>query len=397
LKIAYEDVRLAPKSTLLQELDAVENAEYIGTETHDPKFSTPTGDQDSSYHQVDKEIMPNNKSPTYLVSPSSELPLKDVGTISSTPGPSPSETLDIHATEQSIILQIQAAIGDSDVSASQLKWVPQWLLDKAVKGEQTNYLTACSPVHFRDIPAQSNVISSHLFFSIKHSSDGHLKLKCRMVPHGNRDLEKDGLRTDSATAQFGTIRLLLSLAVLLKLRVSSIDISGAYLQAEPLTRDIFVRHPPGWAPSGIVWKMLRPAYGLVESGRLWQLAIESWLADYEFTKIPGLSLMFIFPTTTGRITLILAKVVDDLLVAGSINSKNKFHCDLSSRFKVCRFFCNRQFVVSKYWLSNWAVKMLPGTRRFGYILLRGLLILVMLCLGHFFPPGFSPSSTDTVS
>jgi hypothetical protein len=203
----------------------------------------PTGDHNSSEHQVDNEIVLNNKSPTYLASPSSELPLKDVGPISSTPGPSTYEILDLYATEQSILLQIQAAIGDYDVSASQLQWVPQWLLDKAVKGEQTNYLTACNPVHFRDLPAQSNVISSHLFFSIKQSSDGHLKLKCRMVPNGNRDREKAGLRTDSATAQFGTIRLLLSLAVLLKLRLSSIDISGAYLQAEPLTRDIFVRPP----------------------------------------------------------------------------------------------------------------------------------------------------------
>jgi hypothetical protein len=68
--------------------------------------------------------------------------------------------------------------------------------------------------------------------------------------------------------------------------------------------------------------MLRPAYGLVESGRLWQLDIESWLADYGFTTIPGLSQMVIFRTTTGRIKLLLVKVVDDLLLSGSINSMN---------------------------------------------------------------------------
>jgi hypothetical protein len=83
-----------------------------------------------------------------------------------------------------------------------------------------------------------------------------------MVSHGNRDREKVGLRTDSSTAPFGTIRLLLSFSVLLKLRFSSINIYGAYLQAEPPTRDIFVRPHPGWAPSGIVWKIIRPAYGL---------------------------------------------------------------------------------------------------------------------------------------
>jgi hypothetical protein len=127
---------LTPKSTLLQELDALENAEYTGTETNDPNVSTPTGYHNSSDHQVDVEIMLNNNSRTYLVSPSSELPLKDVGTISSTHGPSAYETLDLNATEKSILLQIQTAIGDSDVSASQLQWVPPWLLDKAVKGNK---------------------------------------------------------------------------------------------------------------------------------------------------------------------------------------------------------------------------------------------------------------------
>jgi hypothetical protein len=71
----------------------------LGTETHDPNVSTPTGDNNSSDHQVDNEIVLNNKSPTNLVSASSELPLKDVGKISSTPGPSTYETLDLHATE----------------------------------------------------------------------------------------------------------------------------------------------------------------------------------------------------------------------------------------------------------------------------------------------------------
>jgi hypothetical protein len=67
------------------------------------------------------------------------------------------------------------------------------------------------------------------------------------------------------------------------------------------------------------------------------LAIESWLADYGFTTIPGLSQMSIFRTTTGRIKLLLAKVVDDLLLAGSINSINKFPSNLSSQFKVGLF------------------------------------------------------------
>jgi hypothetical protein len=71
------------------------------------------------------------------------------------------------------------------------------------KGEQTNYLTACIPVHFWDLPAQSNLISSNFFFSIKQSSDGHLKLKCHMVPHGNLDREKAGATSASSIISKG--------------------------------------------------------------------------------------------------------------------------------------------------------------------------------------------------
>jgi hypothetical protein len=96
-------------------------------------------------------------------------------------------TLDREITEQMLLQQIQAAIGDSDVSITQLQWAHTWILDKAVTTEKENYLKACRPIKLLDLPPRSNVISSHHFLSIKKISDGNLKLKCRMVPHGNRD------------------------------------------------------------------------------------------------------------------------------------------------------------------------------------------------------------------
>jgi hypothetical protein len=329
LKIAYEDIRLAPRSSLLQELDALEQICDAG-EDSDAEDTIPNGTLLAS----------TNSAPLDTADESA----KDVGPVASSAGHilEPT-TLDRDATEQTLLHQIQAAIGDSDVSITQLQWVPSWILDKAVTTEKENYLMACHPVKLHELPPRSNVISSHHFFSIKKTSDGNLKLKCRMVPHGNRDREKAGLRTDSATAQFAAIRLLLSLAVLLQLRLSSIDISGAYLQADPLTRDIFVRPPTGWTPPNVVWKLLRPAYGLVESGRLWQLAIERWLSDYGFEAVPGLSQFFIIRDNSGRITMLLAKVVDDLLLAGSVTTMTEFYKALCARFKVGRFICDRPF------------------------------------------------------
>ena len=105
-----------------------------------------------------------------------------------------------------------------------------------------------------------------------------MKLKYRLVPHGNRDRDKEFVRKDSATAQFPIIRIVLSLAAIMSFSIASIDIKGAYLQAGQFPRDIYVKLSKGWASNArTVWKILRPAYGIVESGRLWQLVAEEWM------------------------------------------------------------------------------------------------------------------------
>jgi hypothetical protein len=128
-----------------------------------------------------------------------------------------------------------------------------------------------------------------------------------------------------------------------------------------------------------VWKILRPAYGLVESGRLWQLAIERWLFEYGFEEVPGLSQFFILRDNSGRITVLLAKVVDDLL-AGSVTAMTELYQALCARFKVGRFICNRPFTFNALnvtqdpssssiamdmldYLANFAPLQLSPTRR----------------------------------
>jgi hypothetical protein len=258
LKIAYEDLRLAPKSSLLQELDKLELED---TTPDDPETSS-----EQTLWTIQKALL--------VSEPHIDSPSRDIGTEFNVDQSTPPSVENLQDAEQIILRQIQDVIGNEDVSPRQLELVPSWLLEKAVNVEKTQYLQACQPFPRREVPSNSNILSSHHFFNVKKASDG-LKLKCRLVPHGHRDREKEGLRTDSSTAQFPTIRLLLSLAVLYRFSLSSIDISGAYLQAGPLPRLVFIRPPRGWDSPNVLWKLLRPAYGLVESGRLWQRALAS--------------------------------------------------------------------------------------------------------------------------
>ena len=152
------------------------------------------------------------------------------------------------------------------------------------------------------------------------------------------DSEKDNLRTDSSTAQFPELRVVLSLATIVRFSLSTIDISGAYLQEGELNSDIYMKPPRGWeAYPGELWKLEKPAYGLVDSGRLWHLCIEDWLISYGFLQLPGLPQFFYLTDNEGKVHLILAKVVDAHLIAGTPEQTMRFHKAFSKRFEIGRF------------------------------------------------------------
>jgi hypothetical protein len=72
-------------------------------------------------------------------------------------------------------------------------------------------------------------------------------------------------------------------------------------------------------------KTLRPAYGLVESDPFWHLANARWFFEYWFEKVPGLSQFFILRNNLGRITVLLAKVVNDFLLTASVTAMTEFY------------------------------------------------------------------------
>ena len=246
-------------------------------------------------------------------------------------------------------------IGYKPVSEFRLQFAPRWLLDKAIETEKQNYFSegAYEEVKLNTLPRNANIISSQHFFQIK--TDGaadKLKLKCRMTPHGNKDDDKDTVRRDSRKAQFPIIRTFICVCILLDFSFATLDIKSAYLQAGKFPRTIFVRPPKGWAEPGIVWRILKPAYGLVESGRLWQLAIERWFNRQDIFEVDGLPQLFVKHDAEGKIELLIAKVVDDLLIAGKKPAVAAFHELIADRFKVGRFNDDEDVIFNRLHISR---------------------------------------------
>lgn len=92
------------------------------------------------------------------------------------------------------------------------------------------------------IPRYANVVSLHIVYKVK-SDNGKLKLKERIVPHGNRDSEKYTVRKDSASADMFLTRLFLSIGVMMGLKFAVVDMQGAYMKSGPIRRDIYVGKP----------------------------------------------------------------------------------------------------------------------------------------------------------
>ena len=174
--------------------------------------------------------------------------------------------------------------------------------------------------------------------STKKDAEGNtLRLKCILLPHGNRDREKHEVPSDCATVQFPVIRMILSLCALYPSHLASIDITGTYLQGKPLDRNIFMRPPKGWCRKGVVWKLIRPAYGLVDSGKIWQLTIENCLLKNGYEQVAGIPQFFISRDGNNFPTMFMVKVVDDFLIASTKSHLIQFHECLAGKFNIGKF------------------------------------------------------------
>lgn len=163
-------------------------------------------------------------------------------------------------------------------------------------------------------------------------------MKSRLVPHGNRDFQKENIRKDSLTAQFAVILLLFSLITFLKCRLGHADVKGVYLQSGSIRRNIFVRPPKEWHGNrSLLLKLTKIPYGIVEAGRQWQKNFEEWLLrDVKVERIFGISQLYRLLNSDGHNILLVAKVTDDLLMAGTLSNMKYFTEQLKRRFHISK-------------------------------------------------------------
>jgi hypothetical protein len=187
-----------------------------------------------------------------------------------------------------------------------------------------------------DLPSGANVIGSHVIY--KYKPDG--SLKARIVPHGHMDDEKAFVRTDAPTMSVEVMRLLLSIAVEHGWRIGSLDVKAAYLQADGFNRDIFVRPPREEADSRHLWRLEKPAYGIVESGRLWFLTAFRALESFDLRPCPYDKTLFKLDDSS----LLVTTQVDNFIFTGTHEPMERFAAYMARCFKLSELEYDNFFV-----------------------------------------------------
>lgn len=74
----------------------------------------------------------------------------------------------------------------------------------------------------------------------------------------------------------------------------------------------------------------KPAYGLVECVHFWKLTVEIWMReDFRLKEVPGLGQLFVLQNYDATPQLIMSKVVDECLLAGSPQKITRLHTAIS--------------------------------------------------------------------
>ena len=91
---------------------------------------------------------------------------------------------------------------------------------------------------------------------VTEKDDG--KVKATLVVKG---LEKQNApQSDSRTASKESSKLFLSLCVNEGLRIKTLDVTSAFLQGQPLTRDVYDQPPSELSKEGFVWELKKTCY-----------------------------------------------------------------------------------------------------------------------------------------
>ena len=165
-------------------------------------------------------------------------------------------------------------------------------------------------------PAQKAKMIPSTWSVVLKDANNQESIKCRLCARGDRETEQ--VRTDCPTVSRQSLRLLLTVAASKRYKINSLDFKGAFLQGQPIDREVFLLPPQDVREQkpGMVWKVVKRLYGFRDSSRGWYLEFHSAMMKLGCEVVNTDAAMYVYKNKTGKIIGWAGVHVDDVLYAG---------------------------------------------------------------------------------
>ena len=167
------------------------------------------------------------------------------------------------------------------------------------------------------LPKDRKAVGSKWVFKLKVGPDGQIERHmARLVAQGFA--QKQGLDYDetfSPVVRFESLRTVIALAVQNGMKMHQMDVTTAFLNGE-LQEEVYMKQPEGFAAEGqedLVCKLKRSIYGLKQSPRCWNSALDHKLKQMGFVQAKGDPCLYM--ASEGEM-FIIAVYLDDIVLAG---------------------------------------------------------------------------------
>ena len=146
--------------------------------------------------------------------------------------------------------------------------------------------------------------------------------KARLVARGFEEYSQD-IQKDSPTCAHESFRLIISVLAQNKWKLNSMDIKTAFLQGQPIDRDVYIKPPvEARVCSNKVWKLDKCVYGLSDASLNWYCRVKSLLLELGASVSKVDPAVFYWIDSHGDVYGVLACHVDDFIWGGKPEFEN---------------------------------------------------------------------------
>ena len=186
------------------------------------------------------------------------------------------------------------------------------------------------------LPKGRKLVGSKWVFKTKVNPEGETeRYKARLVAQGfSQKYGDDYDETFSPVVRSESIRSLIAVAAKKNLVLHQMDVTTAFLNGN-LEEEVYMKQPEGFVKSGeenLVCKLSKSLYGLKQSPRCWNTALDSYLRSLKLMPTDADPCMY---TSTEGETVLIGVYVDDIIIATeTTETMTEVKRQISQKFEV---------------------------------------------------------------